>query len=335
MFVSGRHFSLDNFISEGAAAGKSRPVREAVAGTICVPPGRADRMRGSVRIRADTVRRPVIFSCSGRYFSLDNFISEGAAAGKSRPVREAVAGTICAPPGRGVEELKEYGFTPIVQDWIAPKGYEGGPERCRRNTGLRWRGACREFFCFPERGFRCSTDRTVHGVLRSGVVGLIVLLVNVLSFSERTGRQFGRHLSAVGWLRTVLALLNRTGESRKTRGGGFGYDRAGPKNYGPAVRSASFCCRLAEAVSEWMRTDRIGCGGSEWLGGRGTNDFLSGRGCFRRIAICSVVSSRGMGTIRKVCRKGFCVGNTSVRSGHAPAGIAGAQETIKKGAGRK
>lgn len=164
----------------------------------------------------------------------------GAAAGKSRPVREAVAETICVPPGRGVEELKEYGFTPIVQDWVAPKGYEGGPERCRRNTGLRWRGVWREFFCFPERGFRCSTDRTVHGVLRSGVVGLIVLLVNVLSFSERTGRQFGRHLSAVGWLRTVLALLNRTGESRKTRGGGFGYDRAEPKNYGPAVRSAIF-----------------------------------------------------------------------------------------------
>lgn len=104
---------------------------------------------------------------------------------------------------------------------------------------------------------------------------------------------------------------------------------------GPAVRSASFCCRLAEAVSEWMRTDRIGCGGSEWLGGRGTNDFLSGRGCFRRIAICSVISLRGMGAIRKVCHKEFCVGNTSVRSGHAPVGIAGAQETIKKGAGRK
>lgn len=133
----------------------------------------------------------------------------------------------------------------------------GGAEGIRACGGG---GAWREFFCFPETGCRCSTDRTVHGVLRSGVVGLIVLLVNVLSFSERTGRQFGRHLSAVGWSRTA---------------------------------------------SEWMRTDRIGCGGSEWLGGRGTNDFLSGRGCFRRIAICSVVSSRGMGTIQKVCCQGI------------------------------
>ena len=66
--------------------------------------------RGDVRIWGDGVRRPVVFSCSGRVYGVRAGVrARSAAAGKSRFVRAAVAGTVCAPSGRAGEELKDTG----------------------------------------------------------------------------------------------------------------------------------------------------------------------------------------------------------------------------------